>query len=665
MKKILFVVFIFSVLSCEKKDITPPNNNGVSVETISAELISNGGVILKGRIKDVQIPLNYGFVFSTYEGGTYEYAEISEYLSGTFNGEYNITFRNNLYKEQTYYYNAVAYTSNEFIFGEEKTFISNGSTIPSITSVEPVQAHLFDTISIKGKHFSKTPNVFFNERKADLIFKSDTLITCAVPFYNYNQEDDASPVIKIVKPTKEEASFDQFSLYKPEVLSMEPYLVHDTDTVTIHGNHFHKDPLRNRLTMEVNGSYYSVEIIESSRTEIKFINSGIYYAFHPKFKLRSQFQTIDITDKLELKMPTITELPECMSFDEDIVIKGTNFPSAILNDFLTINIGGTRFTPKKVYKDSLVMQVYDTYYKDFHLKDVVLNYFGNETVYPADICINEPWIIVGNVRLSRIHSYQNETYGIIYEGHQQPGEIGKFDVDQNKFESLTGEFIPAEVRYGPKIFNKSKMYHYSTSPNNPNAFKSYDIFTKQLEDLAPFPGELRTDGLINTIGDYIYFGLGANVVNQHYADIWRYSIPNDSWEFVIDFPGIDSKEDAKEKPLNFVIGNNIYIAAGQRNYAHSDFWVLNTNTGTIESKEPLPSPIASSWIYDTVNATSFLNKGYYFNQFLEEYDPDTDSWKTYFDIPGGSPEYGIFFHNGFLYKTSTNKIQKLNPLYLK
>ncbi len=658
MKKLILLALILTIFNCEKKDVTPPNNNNVEVETISAELIDNGGVVLKGRIKDVQLPLNYGFVFSNYEGGTLEYPEISEYLSGNFNGDYTITFRDNLRKDQVYYYNAVAYTSNKFIFGEEKSFVSNGSSIPNIVSVEPTKAHLLDTINIRGENFSKNPSVYFEQSQSDIIFKSDTLIKCIVPYYHKPEGEKHLASIKVKKTTEEEVIYNDFSLHTPVVYAMEPYLVHDTDTVTIRGDHFHKEAFRNLLTMSINGNYNKLEIVESSRTELKFINSGIYYDFHPKFQITSQYQTIDVSDKLELKMPAITGFPdECISFEKDFTIKGTNFPRSVLNNFLTITIGGTRFTPKEVYKDSLVMGVYDTYYKDFNLKDIVLNYFDNEVTYPAEICINEPWIIVNYNTVGLVHNYQGETYV------EFKGKIAKFNSEDNKFYDVTGERIPEEVNSGHRVFNKNKLYHYSHYQSDPNTFRSYDIFTNELNTLAPFPGELRSEGFISTVGDYIYFGLGASIFAKNFDDIWRYSIQNDTWEFVINFPGITSSSQAKEKPLTFVIGNNIYFGAGQRSTANSDFWIFDTINNTITPGEPLPSPIASTWIYNAVYATSFLNKGYYYNQYLEEYDADTNSWKTYSDIPGGSPENGIFFHNGIMYKTETNKISKLNPLF--
>ena len=662
LKNILIGLLFTVIISCSKEE-APINNNEIIVETLSYQIIEAGGVLLNGHIKNVKLPVNYGFVLSNYEGGTLEYAFNSKFLNGLHNGNYNIEIRNDLIKGETYYYNAVAYTSNKFVFGEEKSFIANGSSAPYITEVIPNKAHVSDTITIKGKYFSKNFNVFFDEVQTNkLIIKSDTLIKCIVPT-NFTI-GGSKRAIKIKKSTQEEIIYNDFSLYTPEVYTMEPAIAHDSDTITITGNHFDSVGYRNRLTINVYGNDSSLEIIESSRTKIKFVNAGTYYDFHPTFKLTSQFQTIEVTDKLKVKLATITGAPDCIEFGKTITITGTDFPRYNSNAFKVL-IGGTEFTPKQMYRDRILLDVYNTQYTDFNLKDVVITYFDKEINFKTSICINEPWIIVGNVDLSLVHTYQNETYGIIYEAYQQPPQMAKFNAVANKFESLNGEVIPEEVRYGVRIFNKDKLYHYSISQNNPNVFRSYDIFTKQLKNLAPFPGEYRDSGLISSVGNEVYFGLGGlNVGGKYFSDIWKYSIQNDTWEFVTNLSGIDSYDKAKLKPLTFVIGTNIFIAAGQRNSANSDFWMLNTITKTVSQIGSLPSPLAASWTVSSNNATSYLNKGYYLNQYLEEYNANTNTWKTYSNIPGGSSSSGIFFHNGYLYKAYSGNIFKLNPKYL-
>ena len=660
-KTFSLLLFIGLFVCCSKKEDIPPNSNNVELETISSQVLNEGGVILTGNITGVELPLNYGFVLSSYEGGTFDETYNFESLNGFHNGRFNIELRNNLEKDQTYYYNAVAYTSNKYIFGEEKSFVSNGSAAPFIKEVVPNIAHVSDTITITGKYFSKNFNVFFDGVQSNIIVKSDSLIKCIVPT-NFSI-GEANRSIKIKKSTQEETVYDDFSLYTPEVYSLEPAIAHDSDTITIVGNHFDNVKLRNRLTLDVYGNDSNLEIIESSRTEIKFINAGTYYDFHPKFKLTSQFQTIDITEKLEVKLPTINDAPNCISYGEAITISGMDFPSYNSGEF-DIKLGETSFAIKSINRSQIILDVHDGFYNDFDLKDITVNYLGNEIIYETNICVDEPWIKVSFENPSITYSYQDNAYAVLET-------VGKFNSNKYEFESITGEQVPEEVNYGHlRVFNADKFYHYN-SGINPKAFKSYDIFTNKLTDLAPFPGENRDSGFIIGVGDYIYFGLGGlNAGGKYFSDIWRYSIQNNMWEFIIDFPGISSYDTAKLSPMVFAIGDKIFIAAGERTTYNSDLWELDTQSNALSVKAPLPIPIV-----DVNKATVIDDKAYFESNNLFEYNSTNNTWKTYSDIKGIGFKYSgysqsIFTHEGIIYRsinTSSpyyNLLYKLNPKYL-
>ena len=669
MKKIVVLFFIVSIFSCTKEPDETANNNNVSVNTVEALNIGEGGVTLKGTIQGVGLPLNYGFIVATYQGGTYDNTSNFISLNGTFNGAYSMDIRDNLIKGETYHYNAVAYANNEFIFGDEKTFISNGNTIPKIESVIPDIAHISDTITISGKYFSSNPLVFFDEIQANTIVKNDSVIKAIVPYGSNGIQPFTS--IKVKKQTSEETLFNGFSLYKPEVISIEPSTAYETDTLVIKGNHFDIEPTRNLLTMDVFGNDWRLQITSSSRTEIIVAGGvGAFYEVFPKFKLKSQHQTIAFNDKLKALMPTITGAPDCIKYGRATTIYGENFPRASGNSFsseFSLKIGNKSLAAQAIYRDSIVLNIDDGFYEDFMLKDVTINYLGEKIVFEKDICLDEPWIKVSYDTPILTHSYQNEIYGIVYQNNNTFVTIGKFNIDNYTFESVNGAQIPVEVRYGPlKTFSGSKLYHFSTAPTT-KAFTSFDFLTNQLVELAPFPGENRVNGLIAATGDFIYMGLGATVTNQYFSDIWKYSITNNTWEKILDFPGISSYTEAKITPLTFVIDNKIYIGAGQPNGYYSDFWELNTNTNILTAKAYIPTPISG------VNkGTNLGSKGYFESGYLYEYNELNDTWKIYNDIDGLGFRYpgegqSMFNHQGIIYRhlTGTSSILfKLNSLYL-
>ncbi|WP_400079240.1 IPT/TIG domain-containing protein [Winogradskyella sp. R77965] len=673
LKKTLIFLLIFSVVSCNHDDNSEPSNANVAVETLQAEMIPEGGVKLKGNINGVELDLNYGFIISQFEGETTMSSyNIQKNLSGTYNGDFEISFRNDLNEDQTYYYRAFAYSSNAYTFGEEKSFISNGSSPSQIESVEPNIAHVSDTITIRGKYFSSNPSIFFDEINSETIIKNDSLIKCIVP-YSFNLQNPYS-TIKVKKSTQEETIFDDFSLYAPEVYAISPSVAYETDTLTISGNHFHKQYLRNRLEVEINGNFSSLQILESTRTEIVFVNAGAYYNLQPRLRLKSQFQSIEFDDKLTALMPSITGVPECITFDENFTIYGENFPRYNF----TLRVGENSFTPQSLTRDSIVLDSQTGgVYQDFNLENVTINYLGEEIIYESNICVDEPWIQVSSANSLSTHSYIGETYALYYIPYNF-FTVAKFNDETYEFESINNTELPNEIVAGStNTFYDTKLYSYEISPFVGNDqeinFRSYDFFTNEISELASFPGGDRSNALIETVGDYIYFGLGSNssIGGDAFADIWRYSIINDSWEFVLNFPGIDSSSNAKRNPLTFIIDDSIYIGAGQNGY-HTDFWELNTITNTVISRSDLP--IAISDFPGGHVGTSINGKGYFDNFYLHEYDPITDTWYTYNDIPSfvatGISSQSIFNHNGILYRSfrdsyiNNTRMLKLNASYL-
>jgi hypothetical protein len=304
MKKIVyFFTIIFAFLSCTEEDTLPPNNNDVSIKTISHSLNNDGGVTLVGEISNVEVPIDYGFLISTQEEGTYvnNYSTNSKLNTGIYNGQFSKEFRSDLFQGTTYYYNTIVLKNGEYIFGKEQKFISNGSASPQIKSVIPNIAHLGDTITINGLYFSKRSEVFFNELKSYPLISNDTLIRCIVTNnQNINIESLPNLEIKIKNSTQNETIYKDFSLYTPRIDSVRPFNVFLGDTITIHGDHFSTATTGNRLYLkndQGSPSYYS--LLKAGRKELVFI-MGNTQAYEPEIQLESQHQTISVENKFKL-----------------------------------------------------------------------------------------------------------------------------------------------------------------------------------------------------------------------------------------------------------------------------------------------------------------------------------------------------------------------------
>ena len=658
------IVIIGMVLlySCnEDESILKP-----TIETVSATVIDDGGVRLFGEIHNLNVASVHGFVLSDYEGGTLNmnYNKVETEFSEV-NGEYSIDFRNGLVAGKMYYFNAFIEYKEDYIFGEEMSFLSNGSASPIIVKVTPSIAYVGDTITITGKHFSEKFKVLFNDIEVESLIKTDTLTKAIVPYDYYR--DQPYNNLSIKKSTQETTLFDEFSMYTPEVISVEPYYAHEKDTITIIGKHFNLVNGQNKLSMDAYGNYINLEIIESSRTKIKFV-PGSFYDLSPSMRLVSQFQTIDFNDKFRVKLPIITGAPDCLKYGETTTIYGENFPnvSSSFNSQFSLTIGGVQFSTAGISKDSIVLNITDRFFKNFILNDIVIEYLGETITYEKEICIDEPWIKLNFTNPQhKPHNYQNETYGIVNYN------VGKFNTETYHFDSVINEQLPESIRYGNlRVWHEDKIYHYDESTSI-NKFYSYNFLNGNLVELTPFPGSQRINGLMACVGDYIYLGLGINNAYQPFDDIWRYSITNDRWEFILTYPGINTSEDAVTDPLIFEFDNRLFFGGTNPSVESNVFWEIDLNSYSLLPKSNIPLV----WS-DGLKGVTLNSKGFFENIFLYEYDLLNDQWIIHEDIVGigfvytSSPQ-SLFISNGNIYRSVTTSapyyslLFKMNMNYLE
>jgi len=670
MKKIFIILSLLFFISCNDDDNIPDP----SVQTVMATLLDGGGVRLFGRVNNLNGASAYGFAVSSNEGSIPNpFSNLVKLEYGEINGEYSIDYRSDLVEGQTYYYKAILEHNGSYILGEEMSFVSNGNTFPLINEVTPQIAHVGDTITIAGKYFSDNFKVYFNEKEAEVLLQSDSLTKAIVPF-EYNR-DTPYTNLKIKKVTEETTTFDQFSMYTPVVNSVVPYYAHEKDTITIIGDHFNLINEQNRLSMDVFGNYSNLEIIESSRTELKFVNAGWFYDLFPRMKLKSQYQTIDFNDKFQAKLPTIIDAPDCLTYGETATIYGEDFPRVGFTDFnsqFSLQIGGVGFSAASVSRDSIVLNIEDGFYTDFTLQDVTIQYIGQTINFEKEICVSEPWIKVSFENPQhQAHNYQNETYGVVYQNNNTFVTVGKLNTETYSFESVINQQLPEAVRVGNlRAWHEDKMYHYDISPTI-NKFYSYNFLNGNLVELAPFPGAQRVKGLMTTVGDYIYLGLGRNAAYQPFDDIWRYSITNNTWEFVLTYPGINTSQDAINEPLTFAFGNRLFFGGNNADNNSNSFWEIDLNTFSLLPKSNLPVSAGIGLRGATLN-----DKGYFESNFLYEYDLMSDQWTTHTDIQGigflyPSSSQSLFTNNGNIYRSITTSapyyslLFKMNMGYLE
>lgn len=665
-KRILYFTLSIAILACSK-DEKPPNNNDISISTLRHIIHNDGGVTLVGSIRNVEIPLDYGFVISTEEGGTFNGYGNKKVLTGIHNGEFSIDFKSDLRIGQTYYYNTIAFKNGGYIYGEEKSFLSNGSAKPEIKSVIPNKAHLGDTIVINGVNFSKSPEVYFNTWTSKTLISNDTLVKCIVTNRpDYNKDILPFLELKLRSNTQDETIYNEFSLHTPRIDSIRPFEVYPGDTLTVYGDHFHRETHGNRLIISGNyGTSAYPEVIKANEKELKFILREIS-SYEPVITIESQSQTVVAKNRFRAIMPTITGLSKNpIYYGNKLVVYGKHFPNRLSynNDTLQYSLGKELMNDFETYKDSLVINITPHVpYDDFTIKGINIRFFNNDIKYNEDIVLNENYVRVSYFTGDNIAygAVGNDLYAVAYSHNF----LNKYLVKLNKNTFEFDQLYPNDpYNKAPKglyfSFHGTKFYSFDT-PHESSPFFSYDIFTNVKKQLESFPGESRLNPIHIFAGDYLYYGLGSDLGNSNgLSDIWRYSVTNDEWEFVSNLPEINSYDKAKVNPLTFVINSKIYIGGGQPEFKTQlvDFWELDTNTKIITKKRDLPHVITNSIMAITIGGKAYHDYGG--NQ--HSYDPASDIWtsKPYIFNYDGFNKY-IYSADDYVYASNTGlfKIKK-------
>jgi N-acetylneuraminic acid mutarotase len=137
-----------------------------------------------------------------------------------------------------------------------------------------------------------------------------------------------------------------------------------------------------------------------------------------------------------------------------------------------------------------------------------------------------------------------------------------------------------------------------------------------------------------TIGSNAYVVSGTK--NGHYySDVWRYSIINNKWQQMNDFPGVP-----RGSAQTFTIGNKAYLLGGYTSPYNdcNDLWEYDQAMDAWTQKNKFPGNQRTSAI-----AFSIGGKGYYGTgsgsssgvlSDMWRYDPVADTWTQLNDFPG-------------------------------
>ena len=632
---------MFLVIGCKNEGGKLVPTFKPKIITLTADIPDEGGVIFSGELKRPDNITNHGFYYSEdslFRNNNYVKISLDKPEKS---GKFEAIVETGLKKNTVYFFKAFITVGDEEIYGETKPFLSNGSIPPVIDFVLPEKAHLDDTINIYGEHFGQNnyySNVYFNEIKARVLSRSDSVITCIIPVSLYNYKS------KIIVTAYDKSDSIDYSLYTPIIERFSPKNATFRDTISIFGNHF--DNSINRNVVKLNN--LSTEIIYSSRTQIDFVIPDDLNDSTSIVKLFSQVQWVESQDEFKLLPHRIDSIPLCTYTNQNIQIIGEYFhPLLYKNKVFIENIEAEVISGDV---KSLLVKVPEGPFPRGQAK-VSIQIANYNIKAKRDICILDPWLMISNTLPfgfdGDVGSFTIDNIAYVFSNPN----VHDLDIALWKYNASADDWTKIDVPFGVDgcgacASNSTKGYLYNTGDNN--NFWEYDPVSNEWLQKADFPGESRNQAASFSIGDNIFIGSGVSYgpggSSQAHCDFYKYNPSTDSWSQVSDL-AVDYCYN-RYRASTFVIDDIAYLAAGASGTGMNDVWKYISSTDEWIEVASLPD----ARLY--TSSFSLNGKGYIANGSLIgggggtecwEYNPLSNSWNQIDDIGHKSRNRGFAF----------------------
>ena len=315
--------FVIIILSCEKKEVTPPR---VFPRVLTGQVteISEDGAVVHGEIalKGSEPIIERGFVWHEADRvPTLSNADFKPLTPDPENPLFSYKIRSTIVNGEKYRVRAYAKTASYTVYGNMVTFAGKGSHGPEMTDFEPKKGWHGDTVRIYGRYFSNKimrNEVKFGDRDAQLTSWSDSLLVAVVP------RGISSEKVKItVTVTGKTTTIDDyFQKIGMEIEDFNPKLGAPGDTVIITGKLFSNVNYEN----EVKFNNYTAPVITSDTNLIVTLVPLALRDAKSIISIKNDNYRVTASDTFRLLIPEIKDVvPQSARIGDTLLIKGKYF----------------------------------------------------------------------------------------------------------------------------------------------------------------------------------------------------------------------------------------------------------------------------------------------------------------------------------------------------
>lgn len=621
-----FLGFVLLIGCGDKEDPNSPP----TITTHQVEVLDGGGVFFTGEVTKHHLITDHGFIYG--EDSSLRMLWTIPLNQPLKSGRFSHKLKVGLSPNQVYYFKAYININGHMVYGETKSFLSNGSVPPIIENVYPDKGYLGQTIKISGKNFGTNTiytSVSFGEHRSHFLTVNDSLILVTIP-PNLSMAE-----FPLTVTTHDKSAQVPYSLHTPEIAALEPNTGTFRSIITIKGDHFDTIPNRNQVLV---GEQQAI-ILSSTRKEIKFIVPDDLSMGTSPLSITSQLQQVTTGVTFQLTAPLITEFPHCTATNNTFEIKGEFFnPIHNLNQ---VFFGETKADILGGDKNRLLVKVPHGPFPDAktHIKVQIADIIKQD---PKEICIEDAWVMISN---SLPFSFYRDLGTFVIADKAYVIAVPKDYTDRSKYlweynpdnTVWTKSSLPFTSHHaGNSVGNGIKGYAYTAEYKD--NFWEYNPSTKQWIKRADFPGLVRYRTSMFSIGKYVYLGIGDNLEKGNpeiYHDFYRYDPDNNQWTRIADL--VTNPYWSRIKAGVFVIDNIAYLSGGSRMSNDIEAWKYDPGNNTWSRIADMPYTIYGN-VHFSLNGLGYMS-GNYGQSFT--YNPHSNIWNQSYPI-GHYDRFGAF-----------------------
>jgi hypothetical protein len=468
-------VLFFGLLACQKEELTDPADypqlrettalvQDVSGAVFQARLISPG----VGKITD------HGFVWwkkNLGEGPVKDLEAVPAGMEKIALGPLNIkasfeaTVNYGMAKGAGYFVKSYVTTSDGYtVYGTPTTFMSQGSPLPVVESIQPETVVWGDTVTLTGAHFGYLASTIqvgqtTISEKWKVVASTPTTIRCIVP-RTVHENDSKLTVETVGGKTISDISV-KIDRSKPVIASISPATGTYGETMTIKGQNFRGDAAYWKVIFQ-NGNWGSVPVAvsEMTSTEIKVIIPEIDFKEASIRLVRSnQFQ--DVTSDPAPGLFTMAP-PRIQSV---AAVPGTNYTQVRISGsgFSKPSVTFAGYMPRIIsynQNEIIIDPIEGVYPRPNSTVQVEITAAQQKDSYSASFDYRAPWIKRSPSQSFPFNSYQgpaatftinNLGYGVRQASYDEPWQVYRFN--SNTYEWQRVSDLPLPRSYDTRTLN--------------------------------------------------------------------------------------------------------------------------------------------------------------------------------------------------------------------